>query len=1149
MKRMRSLKSIFFRYLVVSISITVLVAGLIMTGSTLHRAASDMRQLEKDFIAQQQEILRREIEGVFRYIRYRKERSRTRSVNQMIRRISGLKKLIRPETDMTASERTRHILKESTAGNYFTAGLLPLEPGLKTHGSNIPLTSQEQDRIRQNLRQEPYTLVELTADRDQGLPVRSAYASKISRDWMIVAILDHGARIKALKQAVLSYIASIRFGIEGYVFVNTFEGLPLVRDGRLVHGEPTMWDLQDPNGVYVIREENRVASLPEGGFIHYTWRRLHTEQLAPKMSFVRGDRDWNWMIGAGVYLDNIEQLLANRKMQINQMLRDQLIRLILAFAVLLGLSIFLGRRLSNRFDREFRVFSDFFRETAHEHKPIDESELSISDFQQLSRDANTMLQERLQIENELLSSEQKFRQLFEKSTDAMSIYDSGRFIDCNQAVLDLLRIENRAQFMVHPVDFSPEYQPDGSRSADTAKKFIDNAMETGSNKFEWLHRRLGGELFWCEIVLTRIPWEGRECLFCVWRDISHRKSIEHNLRESESKLVKSQEMAHVGNWELDPETGQYTGSDEIYRIFGLAPSGEAVPAAFILEAIVNEDRERIEERLRNLIIHGKPFDCMFRIRRHDNGEIRFTHSRAEAHRNEKGRCTRIIGVIQDVTELKDLEGRVMTERERLAITLRSIAEAVIATDADGHITLLNPVAQKLTGSDERHAKGKHLSEILRIESESLDNPAALPEEGILLDRKGNPVEVMISSSPVSSGNGKPLGYVLVIRDITERRRMESSLQQTQRLESLGLLAGGIAHDFNNQLTGISGHLSLLQDMLENDHPGLRLLQDADRATEVCQGLTNQLLTFSTGGKPLMEQVDISHLIEETVTFSCRGTAVQTTFDIEADLRPAFADPGQLRQALSNLSLNAVQAMNGQGQLTVRARNIIVDSKPAIRIEISDQGTGIPTEIREQIFDPFFTTKPNGSGLGLTITHSIVRRHGGSMELVSSGRKGTSFRIQLPAMTKVTSTPQAIEEAPVTGTYAVLVMDDEPMIREIAGELLEHLGHEVETVPSGEDALTAYTRRMNENKPFDLVILDVTVPGGMGGKETLLALQKVDPDVAAVVSSGYSHDPLLAEFSEHGFRARLEKPFRLADVKRVLAETARTFPADVDATDV
>ncbi len=1145
MKRMRSLKSIFFRYLLIAISISVLTAGLIMTGSTLHRAATEMKQLEADFVAQQQELLRREIDGVFRYIRYRKERSRSQSINQMVRTISGLKKIIRTGPGMDSSERTKHVLKQAAGGSFFTAVLLPAEPVHNAGRTDIPLTEADRQRIREQMVGKEYALIELPADREQGLPLRTVYSTALSRDWLLAGILNHDARIESLKKDVLSYIASIRFGIEGYVFVNTFEGVPLARDGQLVQDKPSMWDLQDPNGVYVIREEHRVASAPEGGFIRYTWRRLHTKELAPKLSFVRGDPEWNWMIGAGVYLDNVQQLLTAKKMQSNQILQTQLIRLALAFGLLLVLSIFLGRRLSTLFDQEFQVFTDFFRQAAHQHKPIDERELSISDFRQLSRDANTMLQERQHIEASLIQSEQKFRRLFEESADAMSILDEDRFIDCNQAVLDLLKITDREQFMVHPVDLSPPVQPDGRDSMEKARELLEKTMKTGSTKFEWMHRRPNGELFWCEIMLTRIPWEERDCIFCVWRDISHRKSVEQNLRESESRLVKSQEMAHVGSWELDLETGLFTGSDEIYRIFGLQPSEEPVAADFVLNAILDEDRKRTESKLRQLIIENKPFDAIFRIQRHDTGDIRFTHSRAESHRNERDRCTRIIGVIQDVTEIKNLEGRVLTERERLAITLKSIAEAVIATDAEHRITLLNPVAQQLTGYDERHAAGRFLHEILKFESEESEDPAKLPEEAVLLNRKGNRAEVMISSSPVSSGNGKPLGHVLVIRDVTERKRMEASLQQTQRLESLGLLAGGIAHDFNNQLTGISGHLSLLQDMLKPDHPGFRLLEEADNATDVCRGLTNQLLTFSTGGEPLMEQVDLSRLIEETVTFSCRGTGVRTKFDIETDLRFANADPGQLRQALSNLALNAVQAMKGKGQLTVRARNAGSNSKPVIEIDVSDQGPGIPVEFRKRIFDPFFTTKEGGSGLGLTITHSIVRRHGGNMELASTGEEGTSFRIQLPAMKEIPSIPETPPEEPDMEAQSILVMDDEPMIREIAQELLEHLGHEVETVPGGEQALRAYTRRMESGSPFDLVILDVTVPGGMGGKETLEELKSIDPNVVAVVSSGYSHDPLLAEYQEYGFRARLEKPFRLQDVRRVINQSLRASDTKTD----
>jgi two-component system cell cycle sensor histidine kinase/response regulator CckA len=388
-----------------------------------------------------------------------------------------------------------------------------------------------------------------------------------------------------------------------------------------------------------------------------------------------------------------------------------------------------------------------------------------------------------------------------------------------------------------------------------------------------------------------------------------------------------------------------------------------------------------------------------------------------------------------------------------------------------------------------------------------------------------------------------LGFWWLRRDISEKKKTEEELLKTQKLDSLGMLAGGIAHDFNNLLTGVIGNISSAQMHLDSGHASAERMQKAVNAANKARHLTHQLLTFSRGGTPIKRRAPISGLLKDWVTFALMGSTVRCEFYLPKTLPWVVMDEGQISQVINNLVLNAVQAMPSGGTLKVRASSVFVrrsDASPMqegnyVKISISDDGVGIPEQHVRKIFDPYFTTKEKGSGLGLATSYSIVKKHGGLITVRSEAGRGTTFHVYLPATLAEERVHRAEEPRMVRGKGAVLVMDDEELIRDLVRELLVQLGYDACTVSDGKEAVRIYCETLKQNRRFDAVIMDLTIPGGMGGTETLQELLAVDPDVKAIASSGYSNNPVMSEYRRHGFKSILPKPYDAIQLSRTLAE--------------
>ncbi len=523
-------------------------------------------------------------------------------------------------------------------------------------------------------------------------------------------------------------------------------------------------------------------------------------------------------------------------------------------------------------------------------------------------------------------------------------------------------------------------------------------------------------------------------------------------------------------------------------------------------------------------------------------------------RDADGKLIGAVTSFQEITERKKALHELAAEQKRLAVTLRSIGDGVITTDTDGRVRMLNREAEKLCGWQQEEAMGRPLEEVFRITAEgrneevfnpverilAADTIMPLSHQTILTARDGTRRIIADSGAPIRVANDKVIGVVLVFRDVTERVRMEEELQKTRKLEAVGILAGGIAHDFNNILAAILGNINMARVRLDDREGKVTpLLVDAEKASLRAKELTRQLLTFARGGSPIRQTVSLGGIIRDSALFNLRGSTVRCKMDLPDDLWLADVDPGQMSQVIQNIVINAREAMTGGGTLTISGRNregrLPETNLPHVRwveIRLKDEGPGMGPEILKNLFDPYFTTKKRGSGLGLAICHSIITRHQGIIRATSTPGKGTEFSLLLPASSKKTARTKPEPAGRIDPPFRkkrILIMDDEEMVCEVAEKMLHHMGHTTLAVHDGRQAVDCYREAMDQGERFDLVIMDLTIPGGMGGKDAITEILKLDPAARVVVTSGYSNEPVMAEFAKYGFRAAITKPFRLHDL--------------------
>ncbi|MEA1996521.1 MAG: PAS domain-containing protein [Gemmatimonadota bacterium] len=503
-------------------------------------------------------------------------------------------------------------------------------------------------------------------------------------------------------------------------------------------------------------------------------------------------------------------------------------------------------------------------------------------------------------------------------------------------------------------------------------------------------------------------------------------------------------------------------------------------------------------------------------------------------------------VTQRTKQLQETQKELQQKNKELEIMLDASPAMTFYKDTKSRYLRVNKAFANVLGLHPREIVGKTDKDLFGRQG------TAFIRDDLKVIRSGEPVLnkvetldtakgkriIFFDKIPLRDADGEVDGIIGLASDITERRMLEEERIKASKLESIGILAGGIAHDFNNILTSILGNISLGKMTVNEEDEVFPRLTEAEKAVQRAKDLTQQLLTFSKGGAPIKKSTSIRELIMDSALFAVRGSNVRCRFHIPNDLWPVEVDEGQISQVINNLIINADHAMPDGGYIDVTAGNIadgskdipLLKKKKYVKITVKDRGTGIHPEHLLNIFDLYFSTKPKGSGLGLATSYSIIKKHGGHISVDSKQGQGTVFMIYLYASNRKIREKEDEHKNLPSIKGRVLLMDDEKSIRSISGKMLKHLGHEVKFAHDGGEAVRLYRKAMDSDKPFDVVIMDLTIPGNMGGKEAIRKLQEVDPDVRAIVSSGYSNDPVLSDFRKYGFRSVVSKPYNIEELK-------------------
>jgi len=543
-------------------------------------------------------------------------------------------------------------------------------------------------------------------------------------------------------------------------------------------------------------------------------------------------------------------------------------------------------------------------------------------------------------------------------------------------------------------------------------------------------------------------------------------------------------------------------------------------------------------------------DCLFRMVRdmHKSVRVRSWMCRNRYYEiigtpvfDKNGALQRVVILYMDTTRRRKSEAALLESEDRFRDLFENATDILQSVDPEGRILVVNKAWRETLGYSEEEIPSLNIFDIMDPDhtpqcqknfEQILNDGQEFTCQTVFISKSGQKISVegRINCRFV---DGKPMALRSAFRNVTEKLKMEKELRRAQKLESIGILAGGIAHDFNNLLTGILGNI-LLAQLKAPEGDLANLLKNTENAAHRAQDLTRQLLTFSKGGAPVKETTSVIDIINDVVPFTLSGSNTTWSLTTEDNISPVDLDSGQFSQVIENLIINSDQAMPEGGTITIRLSNYSQDEQLSeiltgdkyIKIDIHDQGIGIAKEYLPRIFDPYFTTKKKGSGLGLATAYSIIRNHNGLLTVDSEPGHGTTMSIYLPSSTAKLPKKDTASPEMKMGSGKILIMDDDEIVRQVGVQMLTLLGYDAIESCDGDEALQKYQEALQSDSSFDVVILDLTIPGKMGGKETITKLLEIDPTVKAIVSSGYSNDPIMAEFQKYGFSGVVPKPYSL-----------------------
>ena len=685
--------------------------------------------------------------------------------------------------------------------------------------------------------------------------------------------------------------------------------------------------------------------------------------------------------------------------------------------------------------------------------------------------------------------------------------------------------------IVHPDDIKYVWEAIEDHRNNRIPLDVEYRIITKDNVIKWIRDKAAPALDENNQILRIIGY---------MEDITQHKYAVDALRESEEKHRTLLEGAGVGIGYYDLDGNILLFNKKAAEYLHGKPEDFFGQSAF--DVFGQDGGQRILERIKEISITNKSkvFEDKVKL---PSGNFWFL-STYSAINDTTGKCVGVQIISDDITDRKKAEEVIRESEERYRGLYESSKDGIVSRDLEGNIIDCNQAFADMLGYTKQEmynltyrdiAERKWHKVVDQIITEQLLPRGYSDEfEVEFIKKDGTVFPGSVRVWLIKDENEKPVGIWGIARDITEKKKMEQEVLKVQKLESLGVLAGGIAHDFNNILTAILGNITLAKQYVNQEDLVFGRLVEAEKASIRARDLTQQLLTFSKGGAPIKKTASIVELLKETTNFTLSGTNVMCEFSIQDNLLPVEMDYGQISQVIHNLVLNAQQALPEGGVIDVLAENFEI-GEVYVKISIKDRGIGIPKEHLSKIFDPYFTTKQKGSGLGLAIAYSIVKSHDGYITADSELGVGSTFSIYLPASQEQIPTMKEPTKKPLAGKGTLLVMDDEKVIRETLGEILTYLGYQIVFTSKGEEAIAMYEKTKSSGQTFEAVILDLTIKGGIGGKEVIKKLIEIDPEVKAIVSSGYSNDPVMADYQKYGFRGVVAKPYDIRELSEILSK--------------
>lgn len=749
-------------------------------------------------------------------------------------------------------------------------------------------------------------------------------------------------------------------------------------------------------------------------------------------------------------------------------------------------------------------------------------------------------------EEGLLESEEQFRAISHAAGDAIIYMDgNGNIAYWNPAAESMFGYTSQEALgrELH-VLIAPEKYHKAYKKGFSVFKATGKGPAVGKPN-EFPAYRKDGTKFPIEVSFSVMHIKGQYHAVGVIRDITERKTAQLALIKSEEKYRDLYDNAPDMYHTLDKDGVIIDCNETEARMLGYKK--EEIIGRHITDFFTERSKEFFAKDFPRLNKDKMPLSLEREFVRKD-GSVFHANLNVTSEFDEKGKLLRTKTIVRDITRRKQIEEALKESEIKYRSLFENSRDAIYITDRNGSFLDMNQSALDLFGFTRDELLRSNISQLYVNPADRTRFQLEVEQKGYVKDyelnfrkKDGAEITCLLTSTCRENTEGCISGYQGIFRDITEKRKMEEELLKVEKLESLGILAGGIAHDFNNILTTIMGNISLALMNLKTEDQNFQKLIDAEKASLRARDLTYQLLTFSRGGAPIRKSISIKELIKESADFALRGSNVRCNITIPENIWPVKIDEGQISQVIHNLVINAGQAMSEGGVIDITAVNTNIKKNNEqklsegkyVQTTIRDHGVGIPEGHLKKIFDPYFTTKQKGSGLGLAISFSIVKRHEGCVVVESALKSGTSFHVYLPASEKHALTRRSDVRKTVKGNGKILVMDDDESIRAVVGYMLQKIGCEAGFAKDGNEAIELYRKAAESGNQFDAVIIDLTIPGGMGGKETIQKLLQIDPDIRAIVSSGYSNDPVMSEFEKHGFKAVIAKPYKTSQLSKVL----------------